>query len=107
MFFGRYSVPPGIFRDIFGSSEPGDHCANFVLLRLPIVRPPAAAIRDLLGFGGVWALREIPSPNRQKKLDPKKIEKKLKFLFFVAVSANKFSSKTERFFFVSGPWRPL
>ena len=39
--------------------------------------------RDLLGFGGV------------------------KILFFVAVSKNVFSSKTERFFFVFGPWCPL
>ena len=37
--------------------------------------------RDLLVFGGVWALREIPGPDRQKEFDPKKIEKKLNFIF--------------------------
>ena len=51
--------------------------------------------RDLLVSGGVWALREIPGPNRQKTLDPQKSKK---VLFFVAVSKNVFSSKTERFF---------
>ena len=52
--------------------------------------------RDLLVFGGVWALREIPGPNRQKNLDPpKKSKEKPKILFFVAVSKNVFSSKTE------------
>ena len=48
--------------------------------------------RDLLVFGGVWALREIPGPNRQKTIDPKNSKKNL--IFFVAVS-----SKTERLFF--------
>ena len=32
--------------------------------------------RDLLVFGGVWALREIPGPNRPKNFDTPKIEKK-------------------------------
>ena len=32
--------------------------------------------RDLLGFGGVWALREIPDHNRHKQFDPKKNRKK-------------------------------
>ena len=50
---------------------------------------------DLLVFGGVWALREIPGPNRQTTFDP---EKKVKFVFSVAVSKNVFSSKPERFF---------
>ena len=29
---GRNSAPPGSFREIYGSSEPGDHCAHFELL---------------------------------------------------------------------------
>ena len=43
--------------------------------------------RELLVFGGVWALGEILGPNRQKKIDPQNIEtlKTLKTLFFVAV----------------------
>ena len=52
--------------------------------------------RDLLVFGGVWALAEILGPNWQKTFDLKK-SKKLKILFFVAVSKNVFASKTERF----------
>ena len=45
-----------------------------------------ASFYDLLVFGGIWALREILGPNRQKKPDPKKIEKHVEILFFVAVS---------------------
>ena len=41
---------------------------------------------NLLVFGGVWALREIPGPNRQKKLTEKNLKKIEIFLFFVAVS---------------------
>ena len=63
--------------------------------------------RDLLVFGGVWALREIPGPNQQKKIDTKKIEKKLKFFFFVAVSKNVFASKTERIFAIFFPFSVL
>ena len=51
--------------------------------------------RDLLVFGGVGALREIPGPNRQKNFDPQTNQKKTGILFFVAVSKNVFSSKTE------------
>ena len=51
-FFGRNSEPPGSFQEIFGYLEPGDRCATFVLSRLPMFRPPAAAIRDLLVLGG-------------------------------------------------------
>ena len=47
--------------------------------------------RDFLVFGGVWALREIPGPDRQKNSEPKKNRKKnLKFSFFPAVSKNMF-----------------
>ena len=52
----------GDFGEIFGSSEARSHCATFVLSRLPMVRPPAAAIRDLLVFGGSGGLREISRP---------------------------------------------
>ena len=38
--------------------------------------------RDLLVFGGVSALREIPGPNRQKNFDPKKIGKKIRNFYF-------------------------
>ena len=62
---------------------------------------------DLLVSGGVWALREIPGPNRQKKFDPPKIEQHVEnFTFFVAASKNVFASKTERFsrfFFIFWP----
>ena len=45
---------------------------------------------------------------KQKKILTKRIKKKkLKSLFFVAVSKNVFSSKTERFFFVFSPWCTL
>ena len=36
---------------------------------------------DLLVFGGVWALTEIPGPNRQKKLTPQKSKKVGKMRF--------------------------
>ena len=61
--------------------------------------------RDLLVFGGVWALREIPGRNRQKKCDPQKSKKR--GFFLVAVSKSNFPSKTERFVFVFSPWCPL
>ena len=35
--------------------------------------------RNLLGFEGVWALREIPAPIRQTKSDPEKIGNILNF----------------------------
>ena len=35
-----------------------------------------------LVFGGVWALTEIPGPNRQKNSDPKKIEKHVETFIF-------------------------
>ena len=56
---------------------------------------------------GSGHLEKFRAPTDKKTLTPKKSKKKLKILFFVAVSKNKFSSKTERFFFVFGPWRPL
>ena len=37
---------------------------------------------DLLVFGGLWALREIPGPNGPKKMDPKKVEKLVDFFVF-------------------------
>ena len=37
--------------------------------------------RDLLVFGGVWAPREIPGPNRPKKFDPENRKKIEKFIF--------------------------
>ena len=61
---------------------------------------------DLLVFGGVWALTEIPGPNRQKKIDPPKIEKKIENVFCCSFK-NVCSSKTEQLFFVFGPWGPL
>ena len=59
LFFGRHSAPPGSFWKIFGSSEARLRCATFVLSRLPMVRPPAAAIHDLLFFLGLGVLGEI------------------------------------------------
>ena len=59
--------------------------------------------RDLLVFGGVWAFREIPDPNRQKNFDPKKPE------FYFSLRFQKMCSRQKRsdFFFVFGPWCPL
>ena len=37
--------------------------------------------RDLLVFGGVWALGEILGPNQQKKFGPEKIEKHVEIFF--------------------------
>ena len=59
---GRNSAPPGSFREFFGSSEARSHCATFVLSRLPMVQPPAAAIRHSLVFGGSEGLKEISRP---------------------------------------------
>ena len=52
---------------------------------------------DLLGFGGVWALREIPGPNRQDKFDPKKNREKIYFIFRCGFEKYVFV-KMERFF---------
>ena len=49
--------------------------------------------RDLLVFGGVWALGQIPRPNQQKQFDPKKSKKNKLFFSFVPVSKNEFLSK--------------
>ena len=38
--------------------------------------------RDLLSFGGLWALAEIPGPNRPKNSDPPKIEKQVEQFIF-------------------------
>ena len=54
----------GEFSGIFGSSEPGDCCATFVL---PMVRPPAAAIRDLLVLRGLGDLEKFRGPVRGQK----------------------------------------
>ena len=62
--------------------------------------------RDLLVFGGVWALKETPGPNRQKNFHPQKIEKKPKFLFSIPVSKKGFSSKQSGFFSSSAPGAP-
>ena len=65
---GSNSAPAGSFREFFGSWEARLRCATFVQPRLPMVRPPAAAIRDLLVYGGVCPL--IPGPNRQNPSPP-------------------------------------
>ena len=55
---------------------------------------------------GTWRNSE---PQPTKKIDPPKVEiekSKIEFFFFRCGFKNKFSSKTERFFFVFGPWRP-
>ena len=61
--------------------------------------------RDLLGFGGVWALREIPGPNRQKTIDPKN-RKKVEFYFSLRFQKMCFRHKRSDFFFVFGPLAP-
>ena len=69
--FGRNSAPPGRFWEIFGSLEAGDRCATFVLPPLPMVRPPSAAIRDLLFFRGSGGLREISRARLGPKMEQK------------------------------------
>ena len=59
-----------LFRDFFGSSEPGDCCATFLQPRLPLVRLLVAAIRDFLVFGFLGDLakfrRPVCGPDRPK-----------------------------------------
>ena len=71
--FGRNSAPPGIVGDYFSSSEPRPRCATCVQPRLPMVRPPAAAIRDLrlLGVWGTWRNFAAPSGARNGPRTPK------------------------------------
>ena len=57
---------------------------------------------DLLVFGEVWALREIPGLHRQNN-STQKIGKKVEIFSLRFV----LSSKPERSFFVFGPWCPL
>ena len=66
-FFGCNSAPPENFWILFGSLEPGDRCATFVQPRLPMVQPPAAAIRDLLVLGGLGDLEKFRGPVRGPK----------------------------------------
>ena len=54
--------------------------------------------RDLLAFGGVWALRESLGPNRQKNLDLKKIEKHVEILFLLRFQKICFGQKRSDFF---------
>ena len=59
--FGRNSVPPGSFREIFGSSEPGDRCAHFELLidffcRRAKIGQNWAKLGLKLGRNPVWPL---------------------------------------------------
>ena len=67
--FGRNSAPPGILGGIFGSSEPRSRCATFVHPRLLMVRPPAAAIRDLLVFGRLGDLEKFCRSQKRQKVD--------------------------------------
>ena len=55
---------------------------NFLTLSTLGDFPPSCSKnRDLLVFGVVWALREIPGFNRQKNFDPPKNEKNRKKIF--------------------------
>ena len=63
-FFGRNSVAPGNFREFFGCPEPRDRCATFERPRLPMVRPPAAAIRHLLVLGGLGDFKKFRGTGR-------------------------------------------
>ena len=63
--------------------------------------------RDLLVLGGVWALREIRGPNRQKKCDPPKIDKKVE-IFIFRCGFKKMCSRLKQsdFFSSSAPGAP-
>ena len=97
--FGRRSAQLGGFQELFGSSEPHLRGATFVHFALSMVRPPAAAIRDLLDFRGLGAKNAGKvnffglgaRPTNKKNSDPKNMF----FLIFVAVPTSLFSSKTE------------
>ena len=76
-YLGRNSAPPGSFREIFGSSEARSHCATFVLSQLPMVRPPAAAIRDLLVLRGLRDSEKFRGPVQ----GPKRAKNSKKWIF--------------------------
>ena len=90
-------MPPGSFQGTSGSWEPGDGRATFVRLRLPTVRPPGAAIRDLLVLGGLEDLGKFRSPVWGPKPPKSGFSRSWGLGGFVAVLKNVFSSKTERF----------
>ena len=66
--YGRSSAPPGSFQEIFGSWEPHSRCVTFLQPRLPMVRPPAVAIHDLLVLGGPGDLEKFRGPVQGPKL---------------------------------------
>ena len=60
--------------------------------------------RDLLGFGGVWALGALLGPNRQKIFDPKKSKKNFEDFIFRCGSKKCVFVKNGAIFF---RFRPL
>ena len=72
--FGRNSAPPASFRHFFRLIGTAFALPNFLTVMGGFTQV-FRENRDLLVYGGVWALGEIPGPNQQKKTDPKKIEK--------------------------------
>ena len=65
--FGRNSAPPEEFLGCFGSSKARSRCGTCAYFTLSMVRPPAAAIHNLLGFGGLGDLEKIHAPRGPKQ----------------------------------------
>ena len=63
-FFGRNPAPPGEFSEVCWLIGTAFALSTFVEPRLSMVRPPAAAVRDLLGFGGLGDLEKFRGPVR-------------------------------------------